>query len=135
MAPIIGPIFSDGGYAYLGELLASRGYIVVSVDQNFLNGGPADVAGPLSDENDARAWLLLEHLRLWHDWNNDPENPFYQRVDIDNIALMGHSRGGEAAAIAAMFNTLTSSPDDANIAFNYNYNIQTVIAIAPSYDQ
>jgi predicted dienelactone hydrolase len=30
--------FSDPGYAYLGELLASRGYIVASVDENFLNG-------------------------------------------------------------------------------------------------
>ncbi|MCB8922712.1 MAG: hypothetical protein H6662_14085 [Ardenticatenaceae bacterium] len=29
--------YSDGGYAYLGELLASRGFIFVSVDENFLN--------------------------------------------------------------------------------------------------
>ncbi|MEJ2759117.1 MAG: hypothetical protein P8046_11605, partial [Anaerolineales bacterium] len=28
--------FSDEGYAYLGELLASRGFIAVSVDENFL---------------------------------------------------------------------------------------------------
>ena len=127
--------FSEGGYDYLGELLASRGYIVVSVDQNFLNGGPADIAGSLSEENDARAWLLLEHLRLWHAWNSDPENPFYQRVDVEHIALIGHSRGGEAAAIAAMFNTLQAFPDDANIPFNYNYGIKTVIAIAPTFDQ
>ncbi|MFN8582407.1 MAG: hypothetical protein U0163_15715 [Gemmatimonadaceae bacterium] len=30
--------FSDPGYGYLGELLASRGFILVSVDENFLNG-------------------------------------------------------------------------------------------------
>ncbi len=29
--------FSDPGYAYLGELFASRGIIAVSVDENFLN--------------------------------------------------------------------------------------------------
>ena len=29
---------SDPGYAYLGELLASRGFIVVSVDENYING-------------------------------------------------------------------------------------------------
>jgi len=29
--------YSDPGYEYLGELLASRGYIVVSIDENFLN--------------------------------------------------------------------------------------------------
>ena len=31
--------FSDPGYGYLGELLASRGFTTVSVDENFLNGG------------------------------------------------------------------------------------------------
>ena len=34
--------YSDPGYEYLGNLLASRGYIVVSVDENFLNGSPYD---------------------------------------------------------------------------------------------
>src|SRR4029077_18715778 len=36
--------FSDPGYAYLGELLASRGFIVASVDENFLNDGLCDDA-------------------------------------------------------------------------------------------
>ncbi|HKJ93207.1 MAG TPA: hypothetical protein VJ957_08565, partial [Longimicrobiales bacterium] len=31
--------YSDPGYAYLGKLLASRGYIAASLDENFLNGG------------------------------------------------------------------------------------------------
>lgn len=53
--------FSDEGYAYLGELLASRGFIVVSVDQNYLN---SYFTGRISGENDARAWLLLQHLEL-----------------------------------------------------------------------
>jgi hypothetical protein len=30
--------YSDAGYAYLGEVLASRGFITVSVDQNYING-------------------------------------------------------------------------------------------------
>ena len=30
--------YSDPGYAYLGEHLASHGYIFVSVDENFING-------------------------------------------------------------------------------------------------
>ena len=47
--------FSDPGYGYLGELLASRGFILASVDENFINGG-------LRGENDGRGWLLLEHL-------------------------------------------------------------------------
>jgi hypothetical protein len=32
--------FSEAGYAYLGELLASRGFILASIDQNLLNGIP-----------------------------------------------------------------------------------------------
>ena len=127
--------FSEGGYVYLGEMLASRGYITVSVDENFLNGGPPDLVGGLQGETDARAWMLLEHLREWHDWNNDPENPFYRKVDTEQIALVGHSRGGEAAAVATLFNTLTAYPDDATIAFDYGYNIRSVIGIAPTYGQ
>ena len=34
----------------------SRGYIAVSVDENFLNGG-------IRTENDARGWMLLKHLK------------------------------------------------------------------------
>ncbi|MGH7443310.1 MAG: hypothetical protein ACREKM_00465, partial [Longimicrobiales bacterium] len=30
--------FSDPGYGYLGQMLASRGFILVSVDENFING-------------------------------------------------------------------------------------------------
>jgi hypothetical protein len=35
--------YSDPGYDYLGQLLASRGIILVSVDQNFLNGSWTDI--------------------------------------------------------------------------------------------
>ncbi|MCA9968671.1 MAG: hypothetical protein KC425_00575, partial [Anaerolineales bacterium] len=126
--------FSDGGYAYLGELLASRGYVVVSVDQNFLNGSAvADWLGErrLRGENDARAWLLLEHLRLWRDWQQTAGNPFYQKVDLTRVALIGHSRGGEAVAVAAAFNRLDRYPDNARIPFSYDFGIRAVVAIAP----
>ena len=123
--------YSDTGYAYLGELLASRGYIVASVDQNFINGSWADIAGGLDDENDARGWLLLEHLRQWQDWNADPESPFYEKVDTCNLGLIGHSRGGEAVAHASFLNTLSQYPDDATISLNYNYEIKAIAAIAP----
>jgi len=126
--------FSDPGYAYLGELLASRGFIVASVDENFLNLSPfadALIVSSLKEENDLRGWLLLEHLRAWRDWNAAPDNPFYQKVDLDNVALMGHSRGGEAVAVAAAFNNLPYYPDDATVRFDYGFNIRSVVAIAP----
>ena len=123
--------FSDTGYEYLGELLASKGIIMASVDENFINGSWSNIFGGLEKENDARGWLLLEHLKVWHEWNKTEGNPFYQKIDTSNLALMGHSRGGEAAAIAAMFNKLPYYPDDATIKFDYNYNIKSIVAIAP----
>jgi dienelactone hydrolase len=116
--------FSDPGYAWIGEHLASQGYIAVSVDENFLNGG-------IRTENDARGWLLLKHLETWTRLAADPAFPLHGKVDLTRIALMGHSRGGDAVAIAAGFNRLSHYPDDARIQFNFGYAIRTVIAIAP----
>ncbi len=127
--------FSDPGYAYLGELLASRGYIMATIDQNFLNGTFSDLPTGLNNENDARGWLLLKHLQVWQEWNGQEENPFHQKVDMDNIALIGHSRGGEAVGHAALFNRLPFYPDDANEIFYFDFNIRSIIAIAPSDGQ
>lgn len=126
--------FSDPGYAYLGELFASHGLIAVSVDQNFLNSSNyADVLDwrRLEVENDARAWLLLEHLRQWRAWNEDMDSPFFGRVDLQRVGLVGHSRGGEAVAIAAAFNRLPRYPDKATIPFDYHFGIRAIAAIAP----
>jgi len=116
--------FSDPGYGYLGQMLASRGFILVSVDENFINGN-------LRGENDGRGWLLLEHLKRWRTWNDSSGSPFYRKVDMGNIALMGHSRGGEAVAVAAAFNRLSHYPDDATKKFEYNFGIKSIVAIAP----
>ncbi|MGB2862242.1 MAG: hypothetical protein WBC05_02860 [Sedimentisphaerales bacterium] len=116
--------FSDPGYEYLGTLLASRGFITVSVDENFLNQ-------KFGGENDARAFVLLEHLKVWKEWNSKDGHPFEGKVDMDRIALIGHSRGGEAAAHAAAFNKLSHYPDNANVTLDYNFAIRSVIAIAP----
>lgn len=130
--------YSDSGYEYLGKHLASKGYIVASVDENFLNVSPFHdyfVFSTIKNENPARAVLLLQHLEAWKGWNEDKSSPFYGKVDINNIALMGHSRGGEAVAIAAKFNNLTSYPENNNIKFEYRFNIRSVVAISPTDGQ
>jgi len=124
--------FSDPGYAYLGELLASRGFILASVDENFLNSG---LFHDPPKQQAVRGWLLLEHLKLWREWNQAAGNPFHGKVDLGRIALMGHSRGGEAAATAAAFNRMKYDPENANIQFDYNFAIQSVVAIAPADGQ
>lgn len=122
--------YSDNGYGYLGEVLASRGFIAVSVDENFLNGHwSGDFRGK---EMPARAWLLLKHLEQWQSWNSDENHDLVNKVDMNNIMLVGHSRGGEAVAIAAAYNELPYFPDNAKEKFDFNFDIKGIVAIAPT---
>lgn len=113
---------SDPGFNYLGELLASRGYIVAQIDQTYLNG--------LWGENGARGWILLEHLDLWRQWNQQVSNLMYQKVDMERIALIGMSRGGEAVALAAAFNQWQDMPRS-DEPLHFNFPIKAVIGLAP----
>jgi predicted dienelactone hydrolase len=129
--------YSDTGYDYLGELLASRGFVFVSVDENFLNGAPwgklaaYGVMG-VSGENAARGVLLLEHLAALRRWSAAPDNPFSGKLDLDRVALIGHSRGGEAIAVAAAYNRMDHAPDDATIALDYHFGIRALVDLATS---
>ena len=116
--------FSDPGYEYIGRLLASRGIIGVSLDMNFVNGTQPR-------ENDVRGWMFLRHLDAWRGFHDDPANPFHGKVDWNRLALVGHSRGGEAVGTAAALNRLSHYPDDASIRFDFGYNIRSLVAIAP----
>ena len=74
---------SDPGFDYLGEMFSSRGFVVVQVDQTYLNG--------LWGENGARGWILLEHIKLLSVWNNKQDHRFYNKLDLENVALIGMS--------------------------------------------
>ena len=121
---------SDSGYAYLTKLLATHGFIAASIDENFLNDSWINITTSL-DTSAARGWLVLEHLALWRTWNSTAGNPFHNKVDMQRIALIGHSRGGEAIVIAKIFNSLSHYPGNGNILFDYNFNIRSLAAIAP----
>lgn len=131
--------FSDSGYEYIGSFLASHGYIAVSVDQNFLNSSFSDLSYPikpgLTQENDARGWLLLKHLAQWRAWQGDDSHPLSEKIDMSKSVLIGHSRGGEAVAIAAEFNRLGHYPDNALLTFDFGFDLGGIIAIAPTDGQ
>lgn len=114
------------GYDYLGEYLASYGYVVVSVNEKSCND--------LMNENDGRAVLLLENMKYLLAANQQKESPIYHKMNEDQIAIAGHSRGGEAVSEAYLFNGYDSYPDDGTIPFEFHFNIKSVIAIAPTID-
>jgi hypothetical protein len=120
--------FSDGGYGYLGELLASRGMIAVSVDANFMN---YSVWSSLpNDDMKMRAWLLLQHLAYLHELGGQAGETFADGIDWRSVALIGHSRGGQAVAMAA--DAARWFEEDDVLAKLKDVRIQSVIAIAPT---
>lgn len=120
--------FSDGGYDYLGELLASQGIIAVSVDENFLNYSVW--SGIPNHDMKMRAWVLLKHLQQIQTLNEEAGNPFSGRVDLSKVALIGHSRGGQAVAMAADGDRWFK--EDKTLDSLDNIHIESVVAIAPT---
>lgn len=90
------------GYDYLLDALARHGYIAVSINANDLNC----LRGRIPE----RSQLFHAHIELWQR-AADAANPspplgglFAGRVDLGNTVLFGHSRGGDAAVMAAATN-------------------------------
>jgi predicted dienelactone hydrolase len=127
---------SEPGYDYLGEHLASHGYVVALVDEDFLNRDPvsSQTQQQLAQEYGVRGYLLLEHLETFKGWNAEAESPLHGKLDLDRVALVGHSRGGEAIALAATFNRLSRYPDDANVLFHHGFGIRALVGLAPAED-
>lgn len=114
------------GYDYLGEYLASQGYVVVSIDENMIN---------LYGYNSVRAVLFLENMKQVISWNHISTNELYGKIDEANIVIAGHSRGGETVATAYLFNDYRCYPENADVEFDYHFLIKGIIAIAPTVDQ
>jgi len=120
--------FSDGGYGYLGELLASRGVIAISVDENFLNYSAW--SGIPDQDMKLRAWMLLKHIGQLQRFAEEPSSRFYGKIDLQRVALIGHSRGGQAVAMAA--DRIQWFSYDAELPLPSSYQIKGVVAIAPT---
>lgn len=122
--PAIGyqSITSYEGYDTLARLMASHGYIVISISCNGINA--TDNSTP-DRGMQARGELLQHHMDLWNTYNTTGSAPFGTRfigkLNMNNIGTMGHSRGGEGVVYNALYNRSLGSP----------YGIKAVITLAP----
>ena len=125
--------FSEAGFAYLAEHLASQGTVVASIDANFLSTTLLDRSGGIGGADLARALLPLEHLQAWQQLAT--AGPLKGRVDLTKVALIGHSRGGEAVAVAAMLQPRDTVPGQEDVRLDYDVPIRSVVALAPADGQ
>ena len=121
---------SYAGYDYIGSLLASYGYVVVSIGANGINF----FDNSTSDRGMvARAQLIQKNLDMWSVISTtggpplpgSPLDPFGTKfagkVDMAHIGTMGHSRGGEGVMAHYVYNLAQPRP----------YAVKAVFAIAP----
>ena len=116
------PIPSYTGYDYFSQVIASNGYIVVSVSANGVNAVDNSVfdLGAL-----ARAELMQKHLDLLKQFNTTGGAPFgtkfVGKLDLTRVGTMGHSRGGEGVVRHYVLNNSLGAP----------YGIKAVFPLAP----
>lgn len=116
---------SHQGYEQAADVLASQGYAVVSISANGIavaDDRYSDDAGAL-----ARGELVMRHLDLLAAATKGSGDAtlaglFEGRLDMSDIGLMGHSRGGEGLVKATMLNDQRRKP----------YRIRAVLALAPT---
>ena len=102
------------GYQYLQEELAHHGIVSFSVATN-----AADLMNLFVR---TRADFVLEALKKLQTLNSQP-GMFQNRLDLHNVGIMGHSRGGDGVVKAATM--LRANPD---------FTVRALCSIAPTDD-
>ncbi|WP_093783837.1 alpha/beta hydrolase [Actinacidiphila guanduensis] len=144
------PIPSFLGYDAPARALASNGYAVVSISANAINATDNQRAADYGAQ--ARGELILDTLRMlqkadtgrpavYHDTFTDRDVSLAQALtgdltprdligqfDLDDVGIMGHSRGGEGVTAASTLN-------DA-LPVKQQFGIKAVLPLAPvDYDR
>lgn len=121
---------SDRGYDYLAIQLARRGYAVLSIDENFIN--KSFTGGYGTHDYIGRGWLLLKNLEYLREIASMAGAELTGKIDFDNVALIGHSRGGDGIAAATWLNGLSRSPMGNDEKYDFRFGIKGVVEIAPT---
>lgn len=111
------PVPNYVGYSPIAEVLASHGYAVISLSGNGVLRQTSYMYGA-----EDFAYLILAHLDILNEANSGlrPELPYLQdRLDLQNIGLVGHSFGGEGVSRSITLNRL----------WNKNYGIRAVVLL------
>lgn len=112
---------SHAGYAALANDLASRGFVVLSINANDVND--ANRGHDLGANQRAQLFLrTLDELALAHAGEGPLGARLSGKLDLGRVGLMGHSRGGDGAARAVTLDAEGGSP----------HGIDAVFALAPT---
>ncbi|MFD0972936.1 alpha/beta hydrolase [Plantactinospora endophytica] len=132
------PLPSHRGYERIQQVLASQGYVTVSISANAVNAQDGSGLPPQDAGAQARSSLVRLHLGRWADWagSGRPGAPDVVRSapvpNMSNVLLVGHSRGGEGVSRAAV-DSLTRPPAAQDGApGTVSWQIRGLALIAPS---
>ena len=123
-------IKSYDGYRYMARRLASQGYVVISPDANLVASYELYRPGAGIKAREQVIGATFDLLRRWNlgtepvvaEQKGVPKTELAGREDLSRIAMMGHSRGGEAATQFIAFNHKRSTI----------YPLGGVVAIGPT---
>ncbi|MEW1630463.1 hypothetical protein AB0387_24215 [Streptomyces sp. NPDC089173] len=128
------PIPSHRGYLRDQKLLASQGYVTVSISANGINGQDWNAQDGGAQ---ARSSLIRNHLGRWADWAAKPASaPAAVRkgpkTDLSKVLLVGHSRGGEGVNRAAMDSLYQPPAAQDGYRPKARWNIRGTVHIGPT---
>ncbi|MFF3332407.1 hypothetical protein ACFYWX_23070 [Streptomyces sp. NPDC002888] len=122
------------GYLRDQQLLASQGYMTVSISANGINGQDWDAADGGAQ---ARSSLVRQHLARWADWAAHPSAApavvrNAPRTDLNRVLLVGHSRGGEGVNRAAMDSLYPAPADQDGYRGPVRWHVRGTVLIGPT---